>query len=242
MYQITRNQERHHFENNWLSTYWHFSFADYYDPDNVSFGPLRVFNDDTVQPNKGFDTHGHKEMEIVTYVLEGALEHRDSTGGHGIIRTGEVQRMTAGTGIRHSEFNSSRDQVVHLLQVWVLPAQARLTPGYEQQRFLPKERDGVFLPIVTGGHADQIGSPAPTHPRSLRIHQDATFYVSTIRPGQKLAFSTHAERRAYGYVISGELKAAGHALSAGDSVKIWKEEEIPFEAVGKAELLLIDLP
>lgn len=121
MYEIIRSHERYPFETDWLSTHWHFSFDHYYDPNNVGFGPLRVFNDDIIQPGKGFGMHGHKEMEIVTCVLEGALEHRDSTGGQGIIKAGEVQKMSAGTGIRHSEFNASQQEPVHLLQIWILP-------------------------------------------------------------------------------------------------------------------------
>ena len=142
MCQIVPSEQRYHFHNDWLSAYWHFSFDHYYDPDNVSFGPLSVFNDDTIQPGKGFPTHGHKEMEIVTCVLAGELEHRDSTGGHGTIGAGEVQRMTAGTGIRHSEFNASTEAPLHLLQIWILPNEAGLKPGYQQKSFSAQQREG----------------------------------------------------------------------------------------------------
>src|SRR6266487_1820620 len=137
MIDIIKNEQRYHFESEWLSTYWHFSFDHYYDPQNMGFGPLRVFNDDIVQPSSGFPTHPHREMEIVTYVLEGELEHQDSTGGSGLIGPGEVQRMSAGTGIRHSEYNPSANQRVHLLQLWIVPAVSGLTPSYEQLRFTP---------------------------------------------------------------------------------------------------------
>ena len=240
MYQIIRSGDRHHFQNDWLSTYWHFSFADYYDPANVSFGPLRVFNDDTVQPGKGFAAHGHREMEIVTYVLDGELEHRDSTGGHGVIGPGEVQRMTAGTGIRHSEFNASSRHPVHLLQIWILPSLPGLKPGYEQRHFAPEAREGILLPVVTGRHGARLEAPAADG--VLTIHQDATFYVSTLRPGKGLVFVTRPERRAYLFVIGGSLDAAGHPLAAGDTARISQETSVALQASETADLLLIDLP
>jgi hypothetical protein len=244
MYQITRSNERYHFETDWLSTYWHFSFDHYYDPQNVNFGPLRVFNDDVIQPGKGFGTHEHREMEIVTYVLSGELEHRDSTGGHGVIHPGEVQRMTAGTGIQHSEFNASKIEPVHLLQIWVLPAQSRLKPEYQQQRFSPEDRVGVLLPVVSGrnGAEDSVTKPAGNGPAPPKIHQDAIFYVSTIRREDNVVFNTRPERRAYLFVIMGSLQAGEHVLNAGDVAKIWQERSIPFKAAEKSEILLIDLP
>ncbi|HEY3132372.1 MAG TPA: pirin family protein [Acidobacteriota bacterium] len=248
MYQITRNQDRYHFENDWLSTYWHFSFDHYYDQENVNFGPLRVFNDDVIQADKGFGTHGHKEMEIVTYVLDGELEHRDSTGGHGTISSREVQRMTAGTGIRHSEFNASRVNPVHLLQVWILPSQPNLKPGYEQRRFSPKQREGTLLPVVSGRNgahspANNSGTGrSGADPAPLGIHQDATFYVSTIRPEDNLVFPTAADRRAYLFVISGSIQAGKHLLEAGDVAKIWQETSVPLKASERSEIILIDLP
>ena len=146
--EIIRAKDRFHLESDWLSAYWLFSFDRYYDPKNMMFGPLRVFNHDTVQPGAGFPTHPHREMEIVTYVLEGALKHKDSTGGQGVIRPGEVQRMTAGTGVAHSEFNASETEAVRLLQMWVLPERAGLTPSYEQKQFTTEQRTGMLLPAL----------------------------------------------------------------------------------------------
>ena len=151
MIQKIKAADRFHIESDWLSAYWLFSFDRYYDPENVSFGPLRVFNHDTVQPAAGFPTHSHREMEIVTYVLEGELTHKDSTGGRGVISSGEVQRMTAGTGVAHSELNASLDQPVKLLQMWVLPSEPELKPSYEQRRFSIEDRTGKLLPIASGG-------------------------------------------------------------------------------------------
>ena len=150
MINIIKNEERYHFESDWLSTYWHFSFDHYHDPNNMSFGPLRVFNDDVVQPSSGFPTHAHREMEIITYVLEGELEHKDDTGGADRIRPGEVQRMSAGTGIRHSEYNPSPDQPVHLLQMWIVPSETNLAPSYEQMRFTKAQRDDKLLAVASG--------------------------------------------------------------------------------------------
>ncbi len=248
MYQITPNQERYHFENDWLSTHWHFSFDHYYDPQNVNFGPLRVFNDDVIQPGKGFGTHGHSEMEIVTCVLNGELEHRDSTGGHGKIGPGEVQCMTAGTGIRHSEFNASTVDPVHLLQIWVLPAQPNLKPGYEQRQFSPQEREGVLLPVVSGRNGTQSPPDSSATGRSeqsvppLSIHQDTAFYVSTIHPEDNLVFTTTPDRRVYLFVISGSIQAGKHSLGTGDVAKIWQETSVPLKASIRSEIMLIDLP
>ncbi|CDM65157.1 pirin family protein [Pyrinomonas methylaliphatogenes] len=233
MFRIVPAKDRYHFANDWLSTYWLFSFDHYYDPQNVSFGPLRVFNDDVIQPGRGFDMHRHREMEIVTYVLSGALEHRDSTGGRGITRAGEVQRMSAGTGIAHAEFNASATEPVHLLQIWVLPAQKGLTPSYEQAHFTPEERIGKLLPIASGRAASG---------RAVRIHQDATLYVSTVRPEDILAHELSAGRRAFLYVIEGELIVNGRELAAGDQARIDDVTRLDISTRSRGEMILIDLP
>src|SRR3990172_7538164 len=179
MIQVIRNKDRYHFETDWLSTYWHFSFDHYYDPANVQFGPLRVFNDDVIRPGGGFPLHGHKEMEIVTYVIEGELEHRDSMGNVGRIRPGEVQRMSAGTGVRHSEYNASKEKPVRLVQLWVLPAVKGLEPSWEQKKFTREERSGKLLPVaVPAGKADGKGA--------VKIQQDATIYASVLRSGDSV--------------------------------------------------------
>jgi redox-sensitive bicupin YhaK (pirin superfamily) len=232
MINIIKNDERYHFESDWLSTYWHFSFDHYYDPSNVQFGPLRVFNDDVVQPSSGFPMHAHREMEIVTYIIDGELEHKDSTGAFDRIRAGEVQRMSAGTGIRHSEYNPSPDTPVHLLQMWVLPAKSGLEPGYEQKRFDKQQRTGRLLPVASGRD----------EPGTVLIHQDATFYISLIRPEDRITHARGSDRRAYLFVIDGELQVNDRALASGDQARITGEPELRLKAAQPSEVLLIDLP
>ena len=230
--QIIRASERFHLESDWLSAYWLFSFDRYYDPANLNFGPLRVFNHDTVAGGGGFPTHPHREMEIVTYVLEGALAHKDSTGGRGLIRAGEVQRMTAGTGIAHSEFNASETQPARLLQMWVLPERDGLTPGYEQRQFTADERAGKLLPIVAGQDA----------PGVLKIHQDVTFYVSRLSAGEQVSHTLQAGRRAFLYVIEGAVTLNGELLNAGDQARIGEAGTLALAAKQTSELILLDLP
>lgn len=233
MLRITRSGERYHFETDWLSAYWHFSFDHYYDPENVSFGPLRVFNNDTIQPGKGFPMHPHRDMEILTYVIRGALEHNDSTGGAGVIHAGEVQRMSAGTGVRHSEFNASRTDPVELVQIWILPRQKGVQPSYEQKRFSEAERTAKLLPIASGD-----GKPGTVY-----MGQDADLYVTRLEPGQAVRHELAADRRAYLFVIDGALALNGEALGKGDSVRVSQESELKLEAdAATAEALLIDLP
>jgi len=232
MYSTVRSQDRYFFQNEWLSAYWHFSFDQYYDPRHVQFGPLRVFNNDTIQPGAGFPTHPHQEMEIVTYVIDGHLEHKDSTGGIGTIGPGEVQRMSAGSGIQHSEYNASKKKIVHLLQMWFVPAVAALEPGYEQQIFTREQREGTLLPIVSG----------MDHPGALKIHQDITLYVGRIRTQDKLVFETSSERQTYFFVMSGSIQVGEHTLKTGDSSKITEEKILPLAAQATSEILLIDLP
>lgn len=232
MIQIKKADERFHAEGGWLSTYWLFSFDYYYDPNNVSFGALRVFNDDVIQPDSGFGMHGHKDMEIVTYVLEGAIDHQDSTGGKDKITAGEVQRMTAGTGIRHSEYNKSKSEPVHLLQMWVTPNKAGLAPSYEQKKFTNAERAGVLLPIASGqGIANAV-----------TINQDVTFYVSKVRPGDKLSHPLGDHRRAFLYVIDGDVSVNDNPLSSGDQARITATSQLDFVATRESEIILIDLP
>ena len=234
MAMITRIKagDRFHLESDWLSAYWLFSFDRYYDPQNLNFGPLRVFNHDRINPASGFPTHSHREMEIVTYILDGEITHKDSTGGRGVIRTGEVQRMTAGTGIAHSEINRSTDRAVTLLQMWVLPATPGLTPSYEQKQFSPEDRLSKLLAIASGNG----------HEEAVRIHQDATFYVSTILPGDRLEHSIGIGRRGFLYVIEGEITLNRETFEAGDQARITDTESLELGARSKSELILIDLP
>jgi redox-sensitive bicupin YhaK (pirin superfamily) len=230
--QIIKAKDRFHLESDWLSAYWLFSFDRYYDPNNVTFGPLRVFNHDTVAGGGGFPTHPHREMEIVTYVLEGALRHKDSTGGAGLIRAGEVQRMTAGTGVAHSEFNFSEEAPVKLLQMWVLPERAGLTPSYEQKQFTSEQRAGALLPIASG----------QGEPGAVKIHQDATFYVSRLLAGDRVGRRLKPGRRAFFYVIDGEVTLNGERLGSGDQARVTDVTELDIAGEREGEVILIDLP
>jgi hypothetical protein len=230
--QIIRAKDRFHLESDWLSAYWLFSFDRYYDPNNMTFGPLRVFNHDAVKGGAGFPTHPHREMEIVTYVLEGALRHKDSTGGAGLIHAGEVQRMTAGTGVAHSEFNPSEEETVKLLQMWVLPRSVGLTPSYEQKQFTTEQRAGALLPIASGQDI----------PGAVSVHQDVTFYVSRLREGDRVAHELKPGRRAFFYVIDGEVTLNEEKLSAGDQARVTDVTKLEIAGERESEIILIDLP
>lgn len=244
MVQIIRSAERHHLDAGWLSTHWHFSFDDYYDPANVSFGPLRVFNDDVIKPAGGFPMHPHKEMEIVTYVIDGTLEHRDSMGNTGQVTPGEIQRMSAGTGLRHSEYNASKTEPLHLVQLWIIPAVARLTPSWEQKKFSVAERSGKLLPIAVPEGKDVPGA--------VSIHQDAMIYTSLLADGQTAKLALDAGRRAYIFVVNGELKleakngnkdAKRVTLSAGDQARITDVNALTLSGgATPADFLVLDLP
>lgn len=232
MIKIIKSDERHHANFGWLDTRWHFSFDSYYDPQNVNWGALRVFNDDVVQPAQGFGMHGHRDMEIITCVLEGELEHRDSQGNRGVLRPGEVQVMSAGTGIRHSEFNPSGEKPVHFLQIWVLPRTLGLKPRWEQRQFASENGDGKLRPVVSSG--DIAGT--------LRIDQDAQVYVSQLKAGEEVAHQSRAERKAYLFVIGGGVSVNGQPLVAGDQARISDETELKIQAQQDSELILLDLP
>ena len=231
MNQIIRAKDRYHHEMDWLSTYWHFSFDHYYDPANLSFGPLRVFNDDVVQPGTGFPPHSHRDMEIITYVLEGELEHQDNLGNRGRVGPGEVQVMSAGTGITHTEYNPSKTDLLHLLQIWVLPLTRSLKPRWEQRTFPPAERKGRLLPVVSGGHGD-----------TLKIDQDAVIHIAALEPGQSVTHALAPGRRAYAFVISGALNLNDAALAAGDQARITDESRLVLAPSVQTELILLDLP
>jgi redox-sensitive bicupin YhaK (pirin superfamily) len=231
---ITRSSEHYHHEEDWLSTYWHFSFDHYRDPDKMNFGPLRVFNDDVIAPGKGFGFHPHRDMEIVTYVMEGELEHRDDQGNHGIIRAGEVQRMTAGSGIVHSEYNHSKDKPAKLLQMWVFADRRGLVPSWEQQRFEKKDREGRLLPVIVPENSRES--------KAMRIHQNAYFYVSSLAAGAKVSHAFVPGRKAYLFVIDGAVNSGGQPLAAKDAARIVNESAIEIRADKPSELILIDLP
>lgn len=231
MIQVIKSKDRYHHQTDWLSTYWHFAFDHYWDPSNVSFGVLRVFNDDVIQPGTGFPLHGHRDMEIVTCALEGELEHEDNLGNRGRIRAGEVQVMSAGTGIVHAERNPSKTEALHLLQIWIVPRTKGLRPRWEQRKFTAAERQGRLLPVVSVDGKD-----------SLRIDQDATIFLSTLDPGQGVMHPITARRGAYLFTISGALELNGVPLAAGDQARIIEESRLALDAQAATELILLDLP
>jgi hypothetical protein len=247
MLQIIRSADRYHMKNDWLSTHWHFSFDHYYDPQNISFGPLRVFNDDIVQPDGGFPMHPHREMEIVTYIIEGALEHKDSMGNVGRITPGEIQRMSAGTGVRHSEYNPSKSEPTRLIQLWIIPAKTHLPPSWEQKKYSDEARSGKLLPIAV-----PVDTSDATAGGAVRIHQDATIYTSLLGTGQAARHELASGRRAYLFVVEGELRLQSKngkgsepevTLAAGDQARI--SEASSLELAGgaiAADFLLLDLP
>jgi redox-sensitive bicupin YhaK (pirin superfamily) len=228
---LIRAGERYHHRTDWLSTYWHFSFDHYHDPANVSFGPLRVFNDDTVEPKTGFPPHSHADMEIISWVLAGTLEHRDGTGNHAAIGPGELQVMSAGTGITHAEYNPSATERVHFLQIWIRPRQRGRVPRWAQQKVAAADRAGRLVAVVSG--RDDGG---------LTIDQDATMYVGTLAAGQTASQALAAGRRAYLFVIEGRLRLNGNELAAGDQARISGLTDLELGAVTPTELLLLDLP
>lgn len=223
--------ERGHFNHGWLDTYHTFSFGDYHDPAHVHFRSLRVMNDDRVQPGRGFGMHGHRDMEIITYILEGALEHKDSLGNGSILRAGDLQRMTAGSGVLHSEFNPSDKEWVHLYQIWLFPERKGLQPGYEQRSLNPDDARGRFR---------LIASPHGTE-ESLTIHQNARLYLASLLPGEGVSHTIEPGRAAWLQVLRGNVNSFGNDLSAGDGVAITDEDAVAIRADAPAEVMLFDL-
>ncbi len=216
----------------WLDSRHTFSFGEYYDPAAMGFSVLRVINDDVVKPRAGFPTHPHQNMEIITWVLSGALEHRDSIGNGSIIVPGDAQRMSAGTGIRHSEFNPSADEQVHLLQIWLLPDRSGLMPEYEQRNFPPAERQSRLRLVVSPDAAEG----------SITIHQDARMYAGLLAAGETVEHPLIAGRRGWLQVARGEVLANGNRMSAGDGAAIMDEARLKIEAAAASEVLFFDLP
>ena len=220
---------RGHAEHGWLDSWHSFSFADYHDPRYMGFGPLRVINEDRVQKGGGFGTHGHRDMEIITYVLEGALAHRDSIGTGSTIVPGDVQRMSAGTGVRHSEYNAA-EGVTHFLQIWIEPQVTGIAPSYEQKRFSAEEKRGRLRLIASPDRREE----------SLLIHQDALVYAGLFDGAERAELALAAERKGYVQVARGAITVSGHALQAGDALKT--DGRITIEAWRGAEVLVFDLP
>ncbi|NJK38608.1 MAG: pirin family protein [Oscillatoriales cyanobacterium RM2_1_1] len=231
MLTLRKSTDRGHANHGWLDTYHTFSFAHYYNPDQMGFRALRVINEDRVSPSRGFGTHGHRDMEIITYVLDGALEHQDSLGSGAIIHRGEVQRITAGTGIQHSEFNPSPQEPVHLLQIWLLPQASGLTPSYEQKAFNVLTHPGQFHLIASpDGRAN-----------SLTVHQDVALSAAVLQPGDQLSYRFTPQRHGWLQVAQGEVELADNTLTAGDGMAISDRPEIFLKAHKASELLLFDL-
>jgi hypothetical protein len=223
--------ERGHTRVDWLDSWHTFSFADYHDPAQMGFRALRVINEDRIAPGRGFGTHSHQDMEIVTCVLSGTLQHRDSLGNGSSIQPGDVQRMSAGTGIAHSEFNPSETEPVHLLQIWILPAQRGLQPSYEQRHFAPELREGRLC--LVGARDGREGA--------VTIHQDVDLYVATIPAGKRVAQRLRAGRHAWVQVASGEVLVDGEPLGAGDGAAVSDTDRLELAGTASAEVLIFDL-
>jgi len=231
MIQVRKSNERGHADHGWLDSHHTFSFADYYDPEAMGFRALRVINEDRVQPAQGFGTHGHRDMEILSYVLEGGLAHKDSIGGGGVIKPGDVQRMSAGTGVMHSEFNASRTEPVHFLQIWIVPERRGIAPGYEQKHFPPEQRQGQLRLIASPDAADG----------SVQIHQDARVYGTLLGKGQTVSHALASGRHAWVQVARGQVRLGDTVLSAGDGAALSDERSLTLTGDEPSEVLLFDL-
>jgi len=232
MKEIRRSAERGTGEHGWLHSRHSFSFAEYQDPEHVHFGPLRVINEDRVDPGAGFGTHGHRDMEIVSYVLEGALAHKDSTGSSSVIRPGDVQRMSAGSGVRHSEFNASKTEPVHFLQIWIIPDVTGIAPSYEEKHFTSQDRRGKLCLIASPNRSDG----------SVLMHQDARVFAGLFDESEHATFEIRDGRQCYVHVARGALHVAGLHLEAGDGLKVTDPGEFDIREGRAAEVLLFDLP
>ena len=232
MKEIRRSDDRGLAEHGWLKTLHTFSFADYHDPQHMGFGPLRVINEDRVQPGQGFGTHAHRDMEIISYVLEGGLAHKDSIGNGSVIRPGDVQRMSAGTGVRHSEYNASDRDLVHFLQIWIEPDVRGVNPSYEEKHFDDAAKRGKLRLIASRDARDG----------SVGIHQDADVYAALVDGDEAIEFHARPSRRIYLHVARGEVTVNGEKLSAGDAMKLWgNDNAVRIEQGRGAEVLLFDL-
>ena len=232
MIALRRSNERGHANHGWLDSFHSFSFAEYHDPAHMGFGPLRVINEDRVAPGEGFGTHGHRDMEIITYVLQGALQHKDSMGNGSVLRPGFVQRMSAGSGVTHSEFNASQSDAVHLLQIWLEPNVVGIKPSYEETTFGDAAKRGKLCLI-----ASSDGREA-----SVKIHQDAAVFATLLNGDERVQHTLAHGRSAYVHVVRGEAFVNGKLLVTGDAAKISDEQAVELRQGRDAEILLFDLP
>ncbi|WP_017305888.1 pirin family protein [Spirulina subsalsa] len=231
MIKLRKSHERGHANHGWLDSYHTFSFSSYYDPNHLNFRSLRVINEDWINPSSGFGTHGHKDMEIITYVLEGSLEHKDSIGNGSIIQPGEVQRMSAGTGIYHSEYNPSTSEKVHLLQIWILPEQQDLEPSYEQKSFpIAQTPNHLHLVAARGGKDGAV-----------TVHQDMSLYAGIIPAGEQVSYELNPQRYAWLQVAKGAVELNGVVLNTSDAAAVSEETRLDIKATQEAEILLFDL-
>ncbi len=232
MLQIRKSEDRGSANHGWLQSKHTFSFGDYHDPHHVGFGPLLVINEDKVAPGQGFGTHGHRDMEIISYVLEGALEHKDSIGTGSVLHYGDVQRMSAGSGVRHSEFNGSQAEQVHFLQIWIQPNVTGIAPSYEEKHFAPDSKQGQLRLIASGDGREG----------SVLIHQDAAIYATILHAGDQVQHAVGPGRNSYVHVIRGQVAVNGNVLKGGDALKITGEPLVTLEQAEAAEVLVFDLP
>ena len=232
MIEVRRSSERGFADRGWLKSFHTFSFADYHDAAYMSFGPLRVINEDRIAAGQGFGAHSHRDMEIISYVLDGALAHEDSLGNGSVIRPGDVQRMTAGTGVRHSEFNSLKDGVTHFLQIWIMPARIGLAPSYEEKHISVAERRGRLRLVASEDGRDD----------SLLVHQDAKLYGGLFDGSESASLPLDPARLGYIHLARGEVSVNGHSLKAGDGIKLVRESSVELANGEQAEVLVFDLP
>lgn len=231
MLNVIQSESRGSADHGWLRAKHTFSFAEYQNPERVEFGKVRVINEDRIAPGKGFATHPHRDMEIVTYVIEGAIAHKDSMGNGTVITAGEIQRMTAGTGVQHSEFNHSQEEELHLLQIWIYPEKNGLEPGYEQTRFSREEKLNRLR--LVGSRDGRDGS--------ITIHQDVDLYASVLEAGNELSLQLRPNRKVFVQVVEGDIEVNGQRLSAGDGAQMEDERELRVAAVGESEFLVFDM-
>ena len=232
MLEVRRSEDRGNANHGWLQSQHTFSFGSYRDPQHTGFGPLLVINEDHVAPGQGFGTHGHSDMEIISYVLDGALEHKDSLGTGSVLHYGDVQRMSAGTGVRHSEFNGSKTEPVHFLQIWIQPNVKGIPPSYEEKHFSPESKQGQLRLIASEDGRDG----------SVLIHQDASLYAGILNGGDRAQLALGPGRSGYVHVVRGAVTVNGTRLTGGDALKIRNEDGITLDEADAVEVLVFDLP